>query len=90
MARRSFNVVSLSKVIFKFTSKQKRNLCYKLVTKVYDKDTGEIRDNDSLITEEVALELSKEFDIEIKDLDAISDETFEEFEEVENEESKEE
>ena len=80
-------VVNLSKVIFKFKSK-KGNQCYKIVTKVLDGTTGEIIPGDSLITEEQALQLSKEFDIEIKDLDEVSDETFEEFEKNEEDEKE--
>ena len=87
MAKYSGNIVSLSKVIFKFVSK-KHNLCYKLVAKTYNGNTGEIDENDSLISEEIALQLNKEFSIEIKDLDEVI-ETFEEFEESENEEQEE-
>ena len=86
MAKYSRNIVSLGKVIFKFTSK-KKNLCYKLVVKTYNGHTGEIDDNDSLITEEIALQLNKEFGIDIKDLD--DEESFKEFEEKELEESEE-
>ena len=70
---------SLSKVIFKFTSKEKHNECYKLLTKVFDPDTGEIVEKDSLITKEVALNLEKNYDIEIKDLDAKAEKDFEDY-----------
>ena len=66
----------LSKVIFKFTSKNE-NVCYKLLTKVFDTQTGEIIEKDSLITKELALDLSANNDVEIKDLDLIQEEKFE-------------
>lgn len=70
---------SISKIIFKFTS-QKGNLCFKLVTKTLDVPTGEILDGDSLITEEMAQVLNVNHGVEIKDLDAIKQKTFDEWE----------
>lgn len=71
--------VSLSKVIFRFTSKKKQNLCFKLVTKSFDPDTAEIVEKDSLITKEVAETLNKLHGVEIKDLDAKADQDFEDY-----------
>ena len=70
---------SLSKVIFKFTS-AKGNLCFKLVTKTLDIPTGEILDGDSLITEEMAKDLNMNHGVDIKDLDAIKEKEFAEWE----------
>jgi len=64
---------NLSKVIFKFTS-AKGNVCHKLVTKTFNSNSGEITTGESLITEAQAVEFSKDFDIEIKDLDAETEE----------------
>ena len=72
-------MVGLSKVIFKFTSREKRNVCYKLLTKGFNVDSGVIEEKDTLITEETALLLQSTQGIEIKDLDAKADEDFEDY-----------
>lgn len=58
---------ALGRVIFKFTSK-KGNVCFKLVTKTLDTRTAEILEGDTLISERQAVDLSKRFDIDIKEL----------------------
>ena len=56
--------MAMSKVIYNFTSR-KGNQVYKLVTKTFDNATGEIVDNQTLISEEMSNVLNETYGIEI-------------------------